>query len=376
MLRNHLIGALLVVGGLAIVACGDDASDSPVTGSDAGPDTSVATSDAGDGSTDDSVLRTQAVQSMHDILLADVNTLNTAAIALQAAAPTPSGRGWDPVADAAAITAMKAAWVQARTAYEHIEGALAPLFPQVDYSIDARYDDFLAALQATGGDTYLFDDVGVTGMHAIERILYTDNVPARVVTFEMSLPGYVPAAAPATEQEALDFKNKLAVKFVTDSKIFVDQWTPANINAEVAYSGFASLVQEQKEKVQKASTGEEESRYSQRTMADIRDNLEGTKRVYSAFQPWLTTKAGSADIEAKIATGFSDLDTAYALVSGDAVPTPPTTWSAENPSAADLATPFGQLYTAVLAQSDATKPDSVANQVNLAGTLLGFPASN
>ena len=378
MLRHHslraLVCALVVVSASAAAACSDSTNDAPATGTDAGGDTSPAVDSS--APVDDKALETKAVQDMHDILLADVNTLNTAAIAMQNTAPTPSGRGWDPTLDAAAIASMKATWLQARTAYEHIEGALAPLFPDVDYAIDARYDDFLADLAGKGGDSYLFDDQGVTGMHAVERILFIDNVPQRTIDFEKTLAGYTPQAQPATEQEALDFKNKLLAKLVSDSKIFVDQWTTGTIRAQIAYAGFTSLVHEQKEKVQKASTGEEESRYSNRTMGDIRDNLEGTKRVYSAFRPWISAKAGSADVEAKIAIGLASLDTAYGKVTGDAIPTPPSTWMAENPSPADLATPFGQLYTSVLDQSDATKPDSVATQLNLAGTLLGFPAAN
>ena len=49
-----------------------------------------------------------------------------------------------------AIAAMTAAWVRARTAYEHIEGALAPLFPDLDAAIDARYDDFLDGARGAG----------------------------------------------------------------------------------------------------------------------------------------------------------------------------------------------------------------------------------
>lgn len=45
--------------------------------------------------------------------------------------------------DAAAIDGMKESWAKARTAYEHIEGAIAPLFPDIDAAIDERYDGFL-----------------------------------------------------------------------------------------------------------------------------------------------------------------------------------------------------------------------------------------
>jgi hypothetical protein len=46
-------------------------------------------------------------------------------------------RGWDGNLDSNAIQATQAAWQKARTAYEHIEGALAPIFPEIDFSIDA-----------------------------------------------------------------------------------------------------------------------------------------------------------------------------------------------------------------------------------------------
>jgi len=313
---------------------------------------------------------------MHDVLLTDVNALAQAAVDLQVAAPTTTGRGWDRTTDAAAIASMRAIWLKARTAYEHIEGALAPLFPDIDVSIDARYDDFLADLAGKGGDAYLFDDQGVTGMHAVERILFADLIPARVVTFEKALPGYVAAALPATEQESIDFKTKLCAKLVKDTKLLVNEWTPAKIDVRIAYSGLVALVAEQQEKVKKAASSEEESRYAQHTLTDLRDNLEGTKKVYAVFQPWLLTKASpAADIDKSILGGLAALDAAYKTVNGEAIPEPPATWSAEAPSAADLQTPFGKLYTAVLAQSDAAKSDSVVAKLDAAGLLLGFPAA-
>lgn len=59
-------------------------------------------------------------------------------------------------------------------------------------------------------------------------------------------------------------------------------------------------------------------------------------------------------------------------VQGDAIPSPPSTWSAENPSMADLATPFGRLYTKVRAATDPTAAGSVVKQLGEAGALLGF----
>jgi len=316
----------------------------------------------------------RAMQSSRPAELAE---LHAAAVALQAAAP--SGHAWSATGDAAAITAMKGAWVRARTAYEHVEGAIAPIFPEMDAAIDERYDGFLADIGPTG-DQNLFDGTGVTGMHGIERVLYSDSIPANVAAFEMSLPGYKAAAFPATAEEADAFKNGLAAQLVTDTQTLLDQWAHgASPDVSGAFQGLIGLMNEQQEKVNNAATGEEESRYSQRTMADLRANLDGTSKIYGLFRGWLKTKpaAGSApagtEVDASITAGMSDLAMLYGMITGDAVPPPPATWSAENPSPADLATPFGMLYQAVSDAADPASADSVVGQMDQAAMLLGIP---
>jgi iron uptake system component EfeO len=316
---------------------------------------------------------------MQQALRADLVTLNQAAVKLQAAAPSPTGRGWDATADATAIAAMKAAWIEARTTYEHVEGAIAPIFPDADIAIDERYDGFLATL-GTAGDADLFDGKGVTGMHGIERILYADVIPARVVTFEATLPGYVPAAFPATEAEAAELKNGLAAQLVTDTKALLDGWSAlTNLDVSGAFQGLIGLMNEQQEKVNNAASGEEESRYSQRTMADLRANLDGTKMIYGLFRGWLQSRPAAAglpagtSVDGTIMAGFGALGTTYGAVTGDAIPAPPATWSAEAPSAGDLQTPFGALYEAVHHAVDPTMAGSVVQNMNQGATLLGIP---
>ncbi len=317
-------------------------------------------------------LRTQ----MHDTLLTDIKALHAAAVALQAAAPEPKGRGWDETEDAAAITAMKNAWLDARSDYERTEGAIAPLFPDVDQAIDARYDDFLTELGPTG-DQDLFDDQGVTGMHAIERILFVKTTPQTVVDLEASLPGYKAAAWPATEDEANEFKTKLTVELVKDTQKLADQWTPQKMDLAGAYAGLIDLMLEQREKVSKAAGQEEESRYSQRTMADIRDNLEGTRKVYALFQPWVDTKKGGTKIDDSVEAAFDQLGKTYDTVKGDAIPQPPSGWSSENPSDADLQTPFGKLFTAVEnavnPNTDGSVVDGMTKTANAVGLMVEQP---
>jgi|GEM_PF-356023 len=354
------------------VACSSSSAPGPAAPPPSGSDGGAPTTDA--------QYSAAVVGGMHDSLLHDLQTLHQAAVDLQAAAPAPQGRGWSAADDAAAIASMRAAWTRARTAYERIEGALAPLFPDIDASIDARYDDFLTNLLGSGGDADLFDDAGVTGLHAVERIVYSDVTPQRVVDFEKVLPGYVAARFPATQDEAAAFKTKLCAKIVSDAQELLDQWTPAKIDVAIAFQGLVSLMNEQREKVNKAATNEEESRYSQRTMADIRDNLAGTTTIYAIFEPWIVSKTSESDptkdgraADAKITAGFKALESAYAEVSSDAIPEPPPTWSSLDPSQADLATPFGKLYSHVRAAVDPDTEAGVVFQMNRAAAILGFP---
>jgi len=351
----------------------------------------------------DTQYQAAVVSGMRTSFITDLGNLVKYSQMLQAAAPTPADRGWDPTTDAAAFTAMKTAWTGCRAAYEHIEGATAPIFPDIDATIDSRYDDFLAALP--DGDSYLFDDVGVTGMHGVERILYSDVTPARVVAYESTLTGYVAAAFPGTTQEAGDFKTKLVQKQIDDAKKLQNGWESAQTyDLGAAFQGLVSLMNEQQEKVDKASSNQEESRYSQTTMLDIRNNLAGTERVYGLFQPWIQSKAaamldgGAASdagpgeggkataavdgggagqdgkaMDAAIQAGFAKLQALYDSVSGDAIPQPPDTWSSVHPTTADQATPFGMLYEGVHQAVDPNQPGSVVAEMNAAAVLLGFP---
>lgn len=355
------IGVLVFAGGLqAACACSSDPSESPKT---------------------DAQHQAEVVQGMHGQLVTELAALARASSDLKQAAPSAPSRGWDEAADSASLSAMRAAWHRARSAYERVEGAIAPLFPDVDAMIDARYDDFLVEL---GPDTNLFDDVGVTGMHGIERILYFKTTPARVIEFESTLPGYVAASFPASEVEAADFKNKLCAKLVTDTQGLHQAWSAAsNFDLGGAFAGLIALMSEQREKVDKASTNEEESRYAQNTMRDIRDNLAGTRAAYAHFQPWIRAKTVSeaddasgsgAAIDDRIMTGFEALDALYSAVTGDAIPETPADFSAENPTAENLATPFGQLYVGVRDAVDPDRPGSVVYELNAAAVLLGFTA--
>jgi iron uptake system component EfeO len=357
-MKSFSFSLSISIGALAILGCSSSAGDS-------GPKT-------------DAQYQAEVTNAMHDSVAADVADLLAAARDLQAAAPTPAGRGWDATTDAAAITKMKDAWRRTRIAYEHIEGAVAPIFPEIDNTTDARYDDHLTQL-AGKGDPDAFDGAGVTGMHAIERILFSNQIPRAVVDFEKTLPGYAPAAFPKTEAEATSFKTKLVQKLIDDVTKLQSQWTPAQVDLGAAFQGLVSLMNEQLEKVNKAATGEEESRYAQMTLFDLHQNLAGTIEIYGIFEPWIRSKTNKAPekdgptADAKILAGFQTLQTLYDGYAGDAVPQPPETWSSDHPTTADLATPFGKLFTAVKTAVDPATPGSIVDSMNHVADVLGFP---
>jgi iron uptake system component EfeO len=342
--------SLLLLATLSLAACSSTDDAAP-----AGPKT-------------DAQYEADVTSGMHSALLGDIKALHQSAIDMQTTAPD---HAWDADADADAIARLTAAWLRARKAYERTEGALAPLFPDIDGYIDGRYEDFLERL-GPDGDQDPFDDQGVTGMHAIERIVFAPTTPATVVALEATLPGYRAAAWPATDDEASEFKTLLCQRLITDTETLVEYWAPSAIDLEGSFRGLIALMNEQREKVSKAASEEEESRYAQRTMADIRDNLAGTRAVYSLFRPWLGSKQGGDAIDDDVQAAFSALDLAYEAVSGDAIPTPPDDWNSEEPTEANLATPFGELYGAVHAAVDPNVPGSAVDGMNRAAVELGF----
>jgi iron uptake system component EfeO len=309
----------------------------------------------------------QSVASdMHDALRVDLQQFAQATQDLADAAPLPVGRGWDAQLDADALTRMRAAWVRARDLYEHVEGAIEPQFGGLDRSIDRRYEDELAQL-GPGGDPYAFDGDGVVGLDAVERILWADTTPAAVVAWEATLPHASPAAFPATEQEAADFKAKLCGRLAADAADLSAQWSSTPLDVAGAYASLVSLVVEQRGEMDRATTNAVESRYSQRTLADFRANLEGIEAVYGLFRAWITAKGGAA-----VEAAFARLDDLFARFPGDALPPPPATWNAQSPSTNDLQSAYGQLYAGIADATDAARPGTVVSSMNAAAALL-FP---
>ena len=298
-----------------------------------------------------------------------VNWYN-ATVALRAAAPRPDADGWNDTADAAGVNAMKAQWAATRDAYERVEGAIAVLFPDYDLSTDERYDGFLAD---TGPDNDLFDGTGVTGVHAIERILWAGHAPADVVAFESSLNGYVVASFPTNITQATEFRDGLATRVVTDVQAVQTMFTPLTLDTAAAFRGVIGSLGEQIEKIELAADGEDESRYAQHTLADMRSNLAGGKATYNAFRDWVRSEAGGPALDTDILAGFDRVSALYAQVTGDALPPVPAGFNKDAPTADQLATPYGQIFAGLSTESSAEDPKSLVSKMSAAADLLGIP---
>jgi len=308
-----------------------------------------------------------ATLSVKGYVEAELDTLHAASVALQRAAPEPDADGWNARDDAEAVASMRREWARARAAYERIEGAIAVLFPHLDVSTDERYDGFIE-LEA---DADLFDGEGATGMHAIERILWADAHPPNVVAFESLLVGYAPARFPETEAEARRFRDALVARLIEDIETMRTQFAPLALDPATAFGGVIGSMGEQVEKISLAATGEDESRYAQTTLADMRANLEGGRQIYLAFQPWVRAHGPEADDE--VAAGFDRLDAAYGALSGDSLPPVPEGWNPDEPDPAHLDGAYGRLWQRVSAEADPDSPTSLVSAMRAAARVIDVP---
>jgi iron uptake system component EfeO len=306
--------------------------------------------------------------NVHDYIDLELDKLVTSVKAIQTAAPAPDADGWNATDDAAAVTSMKSAWKDARAHYESVEGAIAVLFGELDASTDERYDGFLAE----GADDNLFDGEGVIGVHAVERIVFSDVIPASVVTFEEGLTGYQVARFPENEAEATAFRDQLVQRLLDDVTVMHDSFETLELDTNAAYRGIVGSALEQLEKVQLAESGEDESRYAQNTLTDMRNNLIGGREIFNAFRPELETLEGGTALIADVDASFARVQAKYDAIEGDAIPPVPATWNPDAPSEEDLATEYGQLTVLLQDETDVEK-DLLVGRLEDGRKLLSIP---
>ncbi len=311
---------------------------------------------------------TQATIEVKRYVDGQVRELVDACEALCGAAPEPDGDGWSGD-ERAAITTMRTSWKRARAAYERIEGAIAILFPHFDTSIDGRYE----AEAELRRDDRPFDANGFIGMHAIERILWADAISTPAASFERALPGYVAPRRPANEAEARAFEGELCARLVSDVRTMRDELAPLALDPQTAWRGIVGSVEEQSEKVLLGTTGQDESRYAQYTLADMRANLAGGRAVLDAYAPLLRAHPEAARMRPEIDRRFGELERAYGEIRGDALPDVPAGFDPDAPSEAHLSTPYGRLFSLLNRASDPRADGSLAGVLIRAGEAMDIP---
>jgi iron uptake system component EfeO len=294
-----------------------------------------------------------------------------AAKALRDAAPAPDHDGWNASDDAAALAAMRGAWLDARAAYTAVEVSASTLFPELHGRLDTDYDDLLA----DGVDASPFDDHGLVGLQAVERILWSNAISAHVVDHESALPNSAAARFPLDANEANGLKNKLLARLEADAAALREGFRAADLDADAAYSITTLSLQEQLGQLEEAGKGEGKARYAGVSLANLRVDLAATEAIYALFRPWILGKSGGPHTDEEVAKGIVRLHEAYDAAPGDDLPVPPVGWRTADPSDDLLATPFGRLFAAARDEAEPAIDGTLCFEMVEGAGLLGVTAA-
>lgn len=292
--------------------------------------------------------------------------LHQQAVALYAAAPTPGPNGWNATTASSQLQSMKDIWRQARDAYERNENTLEDIFPDIDHDINGRYED---AIAQSGVVTDLFSGDQFSGMHAIERILWSNSVSTEALQFESTLPGYQPPSFPSNQQESSEFVTGLLARFESDTQNQIERWAAGSESTGVALDRLTDSAGVPSVFLYLDATQQQEDRYSQETLADMRANIIGAQACFDTFSIWLNAK-GWPDLQASVDADYQTELTVADKFPGMQVPPAPEGWNGADPTPLDLRTPYGQLYTAMNA------PNLGGDLGTVAGVLFPVPTGS
>lgn len=351
----------LVVGGLlgtATVCClltPGCASESPAS-------SSVVQADAGDAATVDAATtdttEAEAVAQLRVTTKIQLDRVTTNAAMLLTLAPTEA---WS-TSDASRLEAMRASYIVLRDAYVQSEGLFAVLAPNLGPSIDRLYEQAIGDVR----DEAPFDAQGFAGLHAIERILWAEMQRMSVEAAEEAILGYSRPEFPKSKDDADAFRQKM----LTDAQTQLAQAIAAIIGATIDFTTGMKVVrvtaERQLAKVTVEAPGKDVSRYSDRTLADLRSNFAGARAIYGSLLAHLRTLPGGRALDDAIAARFTAIDARYAALPGDALPEMPATWTATN---ADDGSEFGKLYVFVRNECDANNRAGLIALLNEAEQL-------
>lgn len=318
----------------------------------------------------DAASEAQTLSAAKALIQSHFDDFALATRALRDAAPGPDQDGWNAKDDAAALTAMRAAWLKARAAYTAVEVPASTLFPDLHHSVDTDYDDLIAE----GADTSSFDDHGVIGLQAVERILWSNAISANVAEHESRLQNNFVARFPENANEAKQLGVNLLGKLMADAEALRDGWRSSDIDVGTAYSTTTLSLQEQLGQLEEAGKGEGKARYSSFSLANLRGGLAATQAMYAVFRPWILAKSGGAHTDEEVGNAFSRLKAAYDKAPGNDLPRPPSNWLQADPSDAMLATAFGLLFAAARDEADFAVDGTLCFEMVEGAGLLGVTA--
>ena len=316
----------------------------------------------------------EVVTGMHDSLVADIAVLVEASATLGQQAPAGA---WDQARDQAAISSMKDTWARARTAYEHIEGAIAPLFPSwtarstpattINWGGQRKRRQSLRRRRDHGAPRRRADPV--VGQHSRGSGDVREGPPRLPAS---SLPGDRPRGGRLQEQAVRPSRGRRknsagAVDAAEDRPRglvrrarFADERAAREGQQGVELRRRIPLFAADDARHSRQPGGDDQDLPSLSTLAETKENTTDPQK-------------DGKTVDAAIESGFAKVATLYGMTTGDAIPQPPSTWSSEHPSTDDLATPFGVLYQGVSEIVDPNKEGSVVFEMNSAATILEFP---
>ncbi len=307
--------------------------------------------DGGDHEHNSSTLTT----AMQGFMRTHVGRLDTALGELAMAAPR--GHAWLQESDKAALLAMRAAWKSAHAEALAVGVPLEYIFPAQAQHLDRSWEREALTLMGMP-DPNPFDDQGVVGLHAIERVLWGPESSGEVLAFERKDAAYFPALAPATAADADDFANLLVGKVRAHAAAWLkvspalgyDQgFVVKSITDEVA-GAFRTVITA-------ASPGESESRYSRSTALALGQQISAVGDLWTLLRPTLPKTSKATDIAA-VDMAYARLVALRPAPGADELPLAPPTWNPFHATPEDLASPYGKLYVAMEREALGIDPGS------------------
>lgn len=280
----------------------------------------------------------------------------------------PRDRAWNAQADPALVERMRTAWKAAHRAAVAVTEPLSELFPQAG-RMDSNWDREIDRVQR---DENPFDDIGVTGLHAIERILWADVVSEMVLTVERRHEGYAMARTPATAKEAADYATQLVGGLHRDAQALAEASSVPGYDL-----GFAEKAVKLQARallrmvIVGGEPGRSESRYSDTSTDALVDQLgalAGTWKILRAALRRQGVPVGSFQVAD---AGLERVHAAVAAIGPGPIPARPEGFNPFHPTQEDRESAFGRLYFSVEAEILGASSDAfLAALGNLTNAVL------